>query len=143
VLLDALLQAPWNSCNSINADYTELMNLMVTLESPDSVKDAAQYCGTLLQAQTKNLAGTVIDTLTPNLGGISASQKRVSGSIKAAKNATLVLDGPIQAMKCPAGSASGETLTIKLDGTTLRSGLTAPYLSKRRWKLPTPMLRQT
>jgi Tol biopolymer transport system component len=129
VLLDAMLQAPWNSCNSINADYTELMNLMVTLNSPDSVKDASQYCGTLLQAQTKNLAGTVIDTLTPKLGGISASQKRTDGSIKAAKNAKLVLNGPIQAMKCPVGSASGETLTIKLDGTTLQSGLTAPYLS--------------
>ncbi|MEI6828142.1 MAG: hypothetical protein WCK54_21325 [Desulfuromonadales bacterium] len=129
VLLDAMLQAPWNSCNSLTADYTELMNLMVTLNSPDSVKDAAQYCGTMLQAQTKNLAGTVIDTLVPNLGGVSAGQKRAGGSIKATKNAKLVLNGPIQAMKCPAGSASGETLTIKLDGTTLRSGLTAPYLS--------------
>ena len=127
-VLDALLQAPWNLCHD-SSDYSELMNLMVNLDSPDAVKDAAQYCGTLLQAQTRNTAGTVIDTLNPNLGGVRASQKRTSGNINAAKNATLVLDGPIQELQCPPGYPGSESLTLKLDGATIKTGLTAPYLS--------------
>lgn len=128
-VLDALLQAPWNLCHD-RADYSELMNLMLTLDSPDAVMDAAQYCGTLLQAQTKSAIGTVIATLAPNLGGVSASQKRVNAGIAAAKDGKLILTGPIAPLQCPLGYAGGsESLTIKLDGTEIQTGLTPPYLA--------------
>ncbi|MFZ4856038.1 MAG: TolB family protein [Desulfuromonadaceae bacterium] len=129
-LLDAMLQAPWNLCRD-RIDYSELMNLMLTLDSPDAVKNAAQYCGTVLNAQTKNMTtgGTVIATLATPLGGVSASETRASGSIKAAKNAKLTISGPIQALQCPFGGAiSNESLTIKVDGTTVQKQATPPFL---------------
>jgi hypothetical protein len=130
-ILDAMLQAPWNLCRD-SVDYSELLYLMLTMDSPDAVKNAAQYCGTQFTAAMKDTNGTVTAQLAQPLGGVSASETRASGSITAAKNAKLTINGPIQALQCPLGVATGiqsESLTIKIDGTTLQTLTTSPYLA--------------
>ncbi len=106
---------------------------MEQADKPAAVTTAAQYCGTLLQAQAKNAAGSVTATLAPGLGGVSAGNQRTSGSIDVAKDGTLVLSGPIRALQCPGastGSTGGtESLQIKLGSTVLQTLTAAPYLA--------------
>lgn len=128
-LLDSMLQAPWNKCRD-EKNYDELMNLMVTMEKPETVKKAAQYAGTILSAQAKNSGGTVISSLAQPLGGVNATENRTSGSVTLDKNGKISISGPIQALKCPADSAGGsESLVIKLDGTTIQTLDAPPYLN--------------
>ncbi|MDD2897351.1 MAG: DPP IV N-terminal domain-containing protein [Desulfuromonadaceae bacterium] len=128
-LLDSMLQAPWNKCRD-EKNYDELMNLMVTMEKPETVKKAAQYAGTILSAQGKNSGGTVTSSLAQPLGGINATENRTNGSITLDKSGKLSITGPVQGLKCPLDSPGGsETLVIKLDGTTIQTLDTSPYLS--------------
>ena len=128
-LLDAMLQAPWNRCNA-TADYGELISLMTIMENPDSVKNAAQYCGTVLNAQAKNASFTVIAQLAQPLGGVSANVTRATDSIVADKTGWISINGPIQALKCPADSTGGsESLVVKIDGLTTHTFTSPPYLN--------------
>lgn len=130
-LLDAMLQAPWERCRN-TANYDELVYLMTTMDSPDAVKTAAQYCGSVLDAQTKGSSGSLTDQLAQPLGGVSAGEKRTSGSIKADKTGTISISGPIQALKCPDNyfyAGGSESLTINLDGTTIQTLDSPPYLN--------------
>ena len=128
-LLDAMLQAPWERCRN-TANYDELIYLMTTMDSPEAVKTAAQYCGTVLIAQAKDSQGTVTAELAQPMGGVSAVVKMTSGTLSVNKTSILVLNGPIQALQCPSDSAGGtESLTIALDGTTITTYSSPPYLN--------------
>lgn len=127
-IVDAVLQAPWQRCHD-SGQFDKLIELMEQANSPAAVKTAAQYCGTLLQAQAKNAAGAVTATLSPSLGGVAAGNQRTSASLDVAKDGTLVLDGPIRALQCPVGSTGGsESLQLKLGSTVLQTVASAPYL---------------
>ena len=128
-LLDAMLQAPWERCRN-TANYDELIYLMATMDSPEAVKTAAQYCGTVLIAQAKDSQGTVTAELAQPMGGVSAVVKMTSGTLSVDKTSILVLNGPIQALQCPSNMSGGsESLTITLDGTTISTLTSAPYLN--------------
>lgn len=128
-LLDAMLQAPWERCRN-TANYDELIYLMTTMDSPEAVKTAAQYCGTVLTAQAKDTQGTVTAELAQPMGGVSAATTITSGNLNVDKTSILVLNGPIQALQCPSAYAGGsEGLTISLDGTTITTLSSAPYLN--------------
>jgi hypothetical protein len=132
-IIDAVLQAPWLRCHD-GGQQDRLIELMQAADSPAGVKTAAQYCGTLLQAQARSATGTVTATLSPALGGVSAGTQRSSGSLDIAPDGTLELSGPIRALQCPAGSAGGSTggserLEIRLDDTLLQAISGAPYLA--------------
>lgn len=130
-LLDAMLQAPWERCRN-TANYDELIYLMTTMDTPEAVKSAAQYCGTVLNAQTKGSSGSLTDQLAQALGGVSAGVTRTSGSIKADKTGTISISGPIQALQCPDNyfyAGGSESLTIKLDGTSIQTLDSPPYLN--------------
>lgn len=130
-LLDAMLQAPWDQCRN-TAKYDELIYLMETLGQTDSVKSAAQYCGTILNVQARDSQGTITAQLAQPLGGVSAAANRTSDSLNVDKTSILVLNGPIQALQCPADQAGGsETLTIALDGTTISTYSSPPYLNNQ------------
>lgn len=130
-IVDAVLQAPWLRCRD-SGQHDRLMELMESAGSPAAVKTAAQYCGTLLQAQAQDASGTVTATLTPALGGVSAGQQRTGGSLAVARGGTLVLEGPIHALQCPAGRSGGtEALQIRLGSTVLQTLTAAPYLATR------------
>ena len=127
-VLDAMLQAPWLRCrNSQNQD--ELISLMMTLQSPDAVKKAAQYCGTQLSVQAKDAQGTVTAQLAQPLGGVNASNARVSDYLVASKTGRLSLSGPIMALRCPAGASGSENLVVKIDGATIQTLNSPPYLN--------------
>ncbi len=127
-LLDAMLQAPWNRCR-VTRSYDELISLMASFESPAALQTAAQYCGTQLSAQTKDSTGVVKATLTPTLGGVSGATQNVIGKLNADKKGHLLLTGPILSLECPASVTGGtEALVVKVDGTTIQSLQSAPYL---------------
>ena len=127
-VLDAMLQAPWLHCrNSQNQD--ELISLMMTLQSPDAVKKAAQYCGTQLSVQAKDAQGTVTAQLAQPLGGVNAGNARVSDFLVASKTGRLSLNGPIMALRCPAGASGSENLVVKIDGATIQTLVSPPYLN--------------
>ena len=128
-VLDAMLQAPWLRCrNAQNQD--ELIALMTTLGNPDAVKKAAQYCGTQLTVQAKDAQGTVAAQLAQPLGGVNAGSQRVTDYLVASKTGRLSLNGPIMALRCPAGSNSGsENLLIKIDGATIQTLISPPYVN--------------
>ena len=127
-LLDAMLQAPWNRCR-VTRSYDELITLMASFESPAALQTAAQYCGTQLSAQAKDSLGVVKATLTPTLGGVSGATQNVIGKINADKKGHLLLTGPILSLECPATATGGtESLVVKVDGTTIQSLQSAPYL---------------
>lgn len=128
-VLDAMLQAPWLRCrNAQNQD--ELISLMGTLESPEAVKKAAQYCGTSLSVQARDSLGAVTAQLAQPLGGVDAGNTRVTDYLVASKTGRLSLNGPIMALRCPTGSGSGsENLLIKIDGTTIQTLISPPYLN--------------
>ena len=127
-VLDAMLQAPWLRCrNSQNQD--ELIGLMMTLQSPDAIKKAAQYCGTQLSVQAKDAQGTVTAQLAQPLGGVNAGNARVSDFLVASKTGRLSLNGPIMALRCPAGASGSENLVVKIDGATIQTLVSPPYLN--------------
>lgn len=128
-VLDAMLQAPWLRCrNAQNQD--ELISLMGTLESPEAVKKAAQYCGTSLSVQARDSLGAVTAQLAQPLGGVDAGNTRVTDYLVASKTGRLSLNGPIMALRCPSGSSGGrENLLIKIDGATIQTLISAPYLN--------------
>ena len=128
-LADAMLQGPWERCRNTRS-YDDLIDLMTRLDGPDAVKNAAQYCGTVLDAQTRKPDATVIAQLAQPLGGVGAGVTHAADSIDAARNAILSISGPIQALHCPPGQAGGtESLSIKVDGALINTLVSAPYLS--------------
>jgi hypothetical protein len=128
-LLDAMLEAPWRRCRDTgNSD--ELIRLMELMDKPAAVATAAQYCGTQLSVQAKDNAGAVTAVLTPSLGGITVDVRNIAGALQARRDGSLSLTGPINALQCPLNSSGGaEVLVIKIDGTTLQTIATAPYLA--------------
>ncbi len=128
-VLDAMLQAPWLRCRNMG-NYDELISLMEALGGPASVKSAAQYCGTRLDASSRNASGLAIDQLSQALGGVSAGVQRVSGSLQASKTGALSVMGPIQALRCPVSpSGSGESLVLKMDGFVFQTLVSSPFIN--------------
>lgn len=128
-LADAMLRAPWERCRNTRS-YDDLIDLMTRLDGSDAVSKAAQYCGTVLDAQTRKPDATLIAQLAQPLGGVGAGVTRAADSIDAARNAILSISGPIQALRCPPGQAGGtESLSIKVDGALINTLVSAPYLS--------------
>ena len=128
-VLDAVLQAPWQRCRD-SGNFDKLIELMELMGQPASVKTAAQYCATQLQAQAANSAGTTTATLDPELGGVAAGNQRTSGSLAVAKDGKFKLSGPIRQLQCPVGSTGGtESLQVRLGSTVLQTITTAPYLA--------------
>lgn len=128
-LLEAMLPAAWQRCRG-SGNLGPLIDLMDSMDKPQSVKHAAQYCATQLSVQARDNAGTVTATLDPTLGGVAAGNQRTSGAIAVQKDGRLALSGPIRALQCPAGSAGGsERLEIRLNGTLIQTVTSAPYLA--------------
>lgn len=128
-LLEAMLQAPWQRCRD-SGNFDKLIELMQLLRQPASVKAAAQYCATQLQARAMGANGQATATLQPALGGVRAGELRASGTINVARDGRLELTGPIHALQCPSGQAGGsESLQIKLGSTVLQTLTAAPYLA--------------
>jgi hypothetical protein len=128
-LLDAMLQAPWQRCRD-SGNYDKLIELMQTLDKPQVVKTAAQYCATQLDAQAKDASNSVTAVLSPSLGGVRANEQRTSGSIAVQKDGKLFISGLIQKLQCPIGSEGGsESLVIKFNGITVSTQTGTPYLA--------------
>jgi hypothetical protein len=127
-LLETILPAPWNRCRD-SGNHDELIMLMALMNQPQALQNAAQYCGSQLNAAATDSAGQATATLDAALGGVSAGQTRTSGTLHVAANGRLRLSGPIRALSCPAGSSGAESLVLQLNGTTVQTLATAPYLA--------------
>lgn len=130
-LADSMVEGPWKECRDAR-NIAPLVELMEALERPDALKRAAQYCGTTLAASTVDASGRPVATLAQPLGGRSAREIVAAGSIAARRDGKITLTGPIHGLLCPLGFATGtgtETLTVKLDGRVVQSGLVPPALA--------------
>lgn len=126
-LLDAILQAPWQHCRD-TGNYDKLIELMMIMDSPESVKNAAQYCGTQLSGQSFDNTNTQIATL-PTMGGVSPTNTVTTGSLRIHKDGSFTLHGPIRALQCPATINGSEELEIRLNGQLVQTLSGAPYLN--------------
>jgi len=128
-LLETMLEAPWRACRNTGS-YTELIELMEAMDGAEEIQEAAQYCGTVLQAESRNGSGEVVASVAEALGGVSASEVRSSASLGIETTGTIRLSGPIRALACPAGSVGGsELLELRLGNQLLQSFASGPYLN--------------
>ncbi|MBX3175691.1 MAG: hypothetical protein KF709_14890 [Gemmatimonadaceae bacterium] len=128
-LLQAMLEAPWRQCRETGS-YNALIELMEPMDHAEEIQEAAQYCGTLLAAESRDGNGGVLESLSPSLGGVSAIEVRAAGALRIETNGVVRLSGPIRALQCPVGAIGGsEQLQLRLNSTVLQSITAVPYLA--------------
>lgn len=129
-IVDSVLQPAWQRCRD-SGQYDRLIDLMQAAGSPAAVKTAAQYCGTQLGARALAADGSTSGTLAPAaLGGVAATVAHTRGTLQIDTTGTLVLQGPVRALGCPAGTQpTPEALELRLDGRVLRTLPPGPYLA--------------
>jgi hypothetical protein len=117
-LLDSMLQPPWDACHD-HGDRTALLDLFVSMDGAQPLKDALQFCATAIDAQSKDATGTVEDTVTPSLGGVSAGMQRTAATLKVARGGSVTLSGAVGLLACP--GADAEQLKVTFEGVEVAS----------------------
>jgi hypothetical protein len=125
--LKNLLPAPWVRCRNAG-DFAPLMALVDLYGPLDTLKSAAQYCGTQLAVEVLDNQNVSTQTLN-GLGGVAAGRNQTTGSGNVTADGVIKLTGPINALRCPANVPSSEELVVRFAGVQVHRLSVAPYLS--------------